>query len=264
MGFNFLNNLILINIDGDQFAFNSIQNFSKKSFERAVYLQNTIIIFHSEKEKSKKRFFLDWVYNYFKRKGISFGYNDTQSLKNSFNHTLKIRLVNRTQIIQNSTIYLKPINQNMVGIKLNGDSISIGNFFKSIFKSEIKDTHKYYDFLIDIGSNITLHNLKKIVERKRILNISVIFIIEQTLKERLLNSVETIENSVDNSKYYQVLSVSDSDDISIIRRKYISLVKEYHPDKVFNKDEETIRFYTEKFQEIQEAFEFFKKELREI
>ena len=54
-------------------------------------------------------------------------------------------------------------------------------------------------------------------------------------------------------------SASDSDDV--IKAKYKKLIKEYHPDVIASKGlpEEFMKFATEKFDQIQKAYETIKK-----
>ena len=54
--------------------------------------------------------------------------------------------------------------------------------------------------------------------------------------------------------YYEVLGVGRDADAKAIKRAYRKLAKKYHPD--LNRDRDT----TEKFQEINSAFEFLTEE----
>ncbi len=66
----------------------------------------------------------------------------------------------------------------------------------------------------------------------------------------------------DNNKYYAILGATPNDTDDEIKKKYRQLVKEYHPDAVIAKGmpEEFIKFATEKFKEIQEAYDNVMKE----
>ncbi|MBU3954774.1 MAG: DnaJ domain-containing protein, partial [Proteobacteria bacterium] len=64
------------------------------------------------------------------------------------------------------------------------------------------------------------------------------------------------------NKYYAVLKCDESASNDEIKKKYRTLVTEYHPDKIEAKGlpEEFIKFANDKFREIQEAYEHIKKE----
>jgi len=57
------------------------------------------------------------------------------------------------------------------------------------------------------------------------------------------------------NKYYEALEARSNESFVIIQRKYRNLVKKYHPDNVYGKDEATVKSYTEKFMSVQCAFD---------
>ncbi|MDX9801714.1 MAG: co-chaperone DjlA [Spirochaetia bacterium] len=94
-------------------------------------------------------------------------------------------------------------------------------------------------------------------------------------EEALLNSAARIFNLSDTQyerqktkyysnteKYYSVLGCSRSDSTETIKSSYKKLVKDYHPDVIAAKGlpEEFTRFATEKFREINQAYEEIRKE----
>ena len=66
----------------------------------------------------------------------------------------------------------------------------------------------------------------------------------------------------DSEKYYAILGCDSSDSNEHIKSQYRKLVLDYHPDKIASKGlpEEFTKFANDKFREIQEAYEFIKKE----
>lgn len=64
------------------------------------------------------------------------------------------------------------------------------------------------------------------------------------------------------NKYYAILKCDETASNEEIKKKYRTLVTEYHPDKIEAKGlpEEFIKFANDKFKEIQEAYDQIKKE----
>jgi DnaJ like chaperone protein len=60
---------------------------------------------------------------------------------------------------------------------------------------------------------------------------------------------------------YKLLGVSKNDDMSVIKKAYRKLVRQYHPDiiKSQGKDEAYMQEATEKTQEINQAYEMIKE-----
>ncbi len=61
--------------------------------------------------------------------------------------------------------------------------------------------------------------------------------------------------------YYAVLKCDENASVEEIKKQYRTLVQEYHPDKIQAKGlpEEFVKFATDKFTEIQEAYEHIRK-----
>jgi len=63
-------------------------------------------------------------------------------------------------------------------------------------------------------------------------------------------------------KYYAILGCGKNDNNEHIKSRYRKLVMEYHPDKIVSKGlpEEFTKFAQDKFREIQEAYDYIRKE----
>lgn len=59
---------------------------------------------------------------------------------------------------------------------------------------------------------------------------------------------------------YRLLNAHESESLESIRKKYLHLVKCYHPDRIVSKDAAKMKDSTAKFQQIQEAYETIKLE----
>lgn len=70
----------------------------------------------------------------------------------------------------------------------------------------------------------------------------------------------TVHSSIEEA--YKILNASASDDLAIIKKKYRTLVKKYHPDiiQAQGADEDYIKDATHKIQKINDAYEVIKKE----
>lgn len=86
--------------------------------------------------------------------------------------------------------------------------------------------------------------------------------------ERLISQFEQFytarqtQKKLTLQKAYEILGASSADDFETIKKKYRTLVKEYHPDILMGqgKEQSIIDQATAKLQEINEAYELVKKE----
>ena len=71
------------------------------------------------------------------------------------------------------------------------------------------------------------------------------------------------KDNKDNAKlYYKILGVSEENSLEEITKKYKSLIKEYHPDRLqgLGLPEDFIKLANEKLSSINEAYNFLKNE----
>ena len=75
--------------------------------------------------------------------------------------------------------------------------------------------------------------------------------------EKMMQNIQPKANINDA---YKLLGVSESDDMSVIKKAYRKLVRQYHPDiiKSQGKDEAYMQKATAKTQEINQAYEMIK------
>ncbi|RLA73767.1 MAG: molecular chaperone DjlA [Epsilonproteobacteria bacterium] len=75
------------------------------------------------------------------------------------------------------------------------------------------------------------------------------------------NMMKNIHPQANISDAYKLLGVNESDNMSIVKKAYRKLVRQYHPDiiKSQGKDEAYMKEATQKTQEINQAYEMIKK-----
>ncbi|QJA07661.1 DnaJ domain-containing protein [Romboutsia sp. CE17] len=115
------------------------------------------------------------------------------------------------------------------------------------------------DFLICLYKLATCLGKTTYEEEKMLNYAAAILKIEPYLINKLKE--EYIENSLD--KYYEILGCKRGDSISIIKSSYRKIVNECHPDKILSKNlpEYLVNYSTQRFREVQEAYEKIKLDL---
>ena len=83
----------------------------------------------------------------------------------------------------------------------------------------------------------------------------------QAMLSKFENRIKNKQQNMSISKAYEILDVHESDDISIVKKTYRKLIRQYHPDiiKSQDKDEAYIEEATAKTQEINQAYEIIKE-----
>lgn len=68
------------------------------------------------------------------------------------------------------------------------------------------------------------------------------------------NTIHSKEN------HYTLLGAHEHESLAIIRKKYLRLAKQFHPDQHISHSEDTARNHAKKFQQIHEAYQLIKTE----
>ena len=101
-------------------------------------------------------------------------------------------------------------------------------------------------------------------EENMLIEISKIFRIDQEGYERIKNIYDVKISSTDFNKLkkcYDLLGVKESDSLDVIKKKYLKVVRDYHPDKIQGKGlpEDFIEFANKKLKDFNEAYNEIKK-----
>jgi DnaJ like chaperone protein len=135
---------------------------------------------------------------------------------------------------------------------------------KKLGRSILK-RRQYVGFLIQLasaGTGINSDEEKVLQEIVRELNISQDEYNAMLLKFQ--NMLKNKQESMSLREAYTILGVNENDNFNVIKKTYRKLVREYHPDilKSQNKDEEYMEKATEKTQEINQAYEVIKADMK--
>jgi len=126
--------------------------------------------------------------------------------------------------------------------------------FYAEFRTQPQIIATMYEILLKVS---TADNVLSPEEEKLLETAARIFNISRTQNERQRDKYYS-----NTDKYYSILGCSRSDSDETIKTSYKKLVKDYHPDVIASKGlpEEFTRFATEKFREINKAYEEIRKE----
>ena len=136
---------------------------------------------------------------------------------------------------------------------------------KNHIQIEIKDNSKYLNRV----SKALLD--AKCREKKEQLLKSIYYICAQNvnyhnpqffsklIKSSHKNIVLCVKKDESLRQHYIVLKSEEKDSLHTIRKRYLKLAKNYHPDRVSYTNTKLIDEYTTKFQQIQEAYEVLKR-----
>lgn len=288
-------NYIQITVEEDNEFLRKALAYAEKYFSKSYRLSRTILIL-DDGERFKKDYLVNWAYHAFgqdekhKRlhhlvdtldnpKSIEQDIESAESaVEDSFTEPLqdlkylldftylpiRIKIVSKNALIERVKIALRVLNTKRVMLKMDKANNVARRYIAHIFEDYyvgcdrdeiyLDSTKPYFwDSIINLISFKVIHNVildfdyDSFHNRGGLGHLDASFLTDE---ERHLRGC------------YMTLECHYQDDFAQVKKNYLKLAKEYHPDNVFGQDEQLVSSYNDRFQKIQEAYEKIKKYLR--
>ena len=287
-------NFIQITVEEDNDFLHKALAYAEKYFSKSYRLSRTILIL-DDGERFKKDYLVNWAYHAFgqdeKQQKIHNlidnldnpnPQNDDkneetsliqpieeplQDLKYLLDFTylpIRIKIVNKNSLIERVKISLRLLNAKRVMLKMDKANNVARRYIAHIFEDYYVGCDRD-EIYLDSTKPYFWESIMNLISFKVIHNVILDFDYDSFATRGGLGSFEssflTDEERVLRS-CYMTLECHYQDDFEQVKKNYLKLAKEYHPDNVFGQDEEIIESYSDRFRRIQEAYEKIKHYLR--
>ncbi len=267
MQISYSRDMIAITIQEDSKTFYFLQNLIDKNFNKKIGRKEKIIIFRQNDEKVQRRYFLKLISKIYRRRNSNTNKKELEKIKNSYNKNIKLSLLKSNQITQHISIKVRVEDNYVILLDFETNFSILITYLKNYFKNHlISYRSKTRIMTIYPNSSKTVELLENLLAQKELLGSFVNF----EFNKSEIDSYKTVLNEKKIRKnryfalfnlledYYNVLGCKKADTFSVIREKYLKLVKQYHPDRIDSSNLSLISHYNEKFKEIQYAYEMLK------
>ncbi len=258
-------NMILARVDASDAAYSSyIKSYIQKNFKFFIHLKESILVFPKTEDRAKRHFFMSCLLN---------NLNKSRSDKLLMDFNLDVPFFVEFSNSKEGSLVPKVIvkcHKDSVFFRFSEETKRVVEFLrKSFFGSKVDVDYSQRVAKIPIKSKEEYSLLRRLLAKK--IKFSDFLHIKFTYNEEELIRLNANTKSKKNSffswgedldkerSYYAELNSSYGDSFELIRQRYLELIKIYHPDRVYGKDEETVRRYTAKFRRVQNAFEQLKR-----
>ncbi|MFA6137172.1 MAG: J domain-containing protein [Sulfurimonas sp.] len=232
------------------------------SFKRVKHFSSSVVILNESSEEIKKKYLLKWVYKIYEKNLPCPDSMFFQRLITSYMLPIQVITSNNNSVSQMATITIDQISTYEISVTCNQHQERLTQYFRLIFKDSMTVGSQKSTFRITIATKAHLSLLKSILSRKEILNIPI------TFKAHGLNFKRMHPEDTYTAEYlykeklqksYTILSISDESTAMEMKKNYRDMLKKYHPDIVYNQNDDLVKLYTRRFQVIQNAYEFVKE-----
>ncbi len=281
---------IRLTIEENSVSHKIVDNFCQKNFSNLLKLSNTFIIYHKESEVAKKKYFLSWVYTAYKKSRKNVGTAFLKSLQSNGKLPIRISIRGKNRVLYGMKVKIMFPQNNVMRLLVEAQSSVPVTYFSHIFKKSLLHARGHE---LDVQTTVfSLSELRKILEREKILGVPVTFIYNEKTLSQLFDKLDaklqqrsektysnnyqyrykqshsnhqSVFTEIENlDKSYKLLNCNRSDCQTKVKKEYLKLVKEFHPDRVYGKDEGIVSYYTKKFQEISDAYSVIQQSLGKV
>jgi len=246
----------LIKIDEHENIQHIIKFISNK-FASKVLLHSQILIPYANDDHHKRLFLLKWFYSIYCR-GLPEAIPALKdSLINRVEKPIRV-MVSLSKKEKVFSIQLKDINDERLRIEISPSNLHLLFDIQKMFNGQIIAT-QYTPLCITVKTDTKEAKLliKEFIKRTEVSNYSIKMIYDKNTLEKLFKP-KPRNNDLQDA--YAILNIDQNLSIKNIKKHYLSLAKQYHPDTIEQSDQCQINFYTQKFQMISNAFDTIKKD----
>ena len=267
MQISFSPEMLAITLEDDASTFYHLQNTIEKNFAKRIGRKDKTIVFKQEDEEVQRRYFLKLIDKIYKRKNELFDEKTSVDIKKALDKTIKITHLKSNQLQQQLKITMKIEDNYAVVFDIGSKNSVLVSYLRNYFKNHlIKYRLKNHTVTLYPHSNHTAKLLEKLLNQKELIGCYVDFSYDIN---DFLTYKNTLTKKMDRRKkfnalfslleeFYEVLECKADDSFETIRKNYLSLVKQYHPDTVSHTNPSLTSHYSDKFQTIQHAYEMIK------
>lgn len=252
---------IVLKISQDSSNLKPLLYFVENTFKNVRYLTNTTIIHSTDEESVKKNYLLNWAYKIYFNMQKSSNHLSFKELTDSMHLPIYILSTNNKAIVKTATITIDHAIANELSVICNQYHSLIIPYLKIMLKQSLVEVTDTRTLKIIIKTKSDLLLLKNLLSYKKISNISVTFVTHGLNFNRLYseNNSEEALYKEKLKKSYRVLNITDNSTNVEIKNNYKRMLRKYHPDRVYNADNDLVKLYTRRFQVIQEAYQLIQE-----
>lgn len=261
-----MSNMILVKADFKTLKLPWIMNFIDNHSKDIIYLPKGLLILYNDAMEDKKATFL---------RRLSYRYSDMNSLPKSFfarsiqkykNKSIKFEL---TPMLRPRNVFLDLVcrNSQVVIIELSRPNKWVMSYLASQLGRYIADIDDQR-IMLNLYDMQAKARFEHALDKESVLHYQLTYQYDEEFMQKLYSDFTQYTFNKENPKqkedakivydenqhYYTVLECEVGATSAQIRQNYKKLIKIYHPDRVYSENSELVNEYTQKFQQLQEAY----------
>ncbi len=246
---------VQIKLAQDSKILSKVLSYAKKHFSRNYRLSSSVLIL-DDGEIIKKNYLINWCYHATNNQDID-SPNTNDDLEYALAHSylpIRIKMVKSTDLLEKIKVKIQMIGTSRIVLTLSKRNRVAERYIKAMFgnhyigtsQNEIylqSDNEYFWETIMSFIGNKIIHNIVLSFEYNDFNADEFSFL---TAEEKALRQC------------YAILDSQFGDDFELVKRRYLKLAKEYHPDNFYGENDNALLSNTARFQQITEAYKKIK------
>jgi len=255
------NNLILITTGFETLNSEWMREFLNKHTRGMLFLPQAVLVFRNETLTEVREAFIhklsehhakthDFNHEFFLRSMLKFG-----------NQPIKIEL-NKMERPEVVNVHLYAYDKNTVLITLDRPNSWVTNYLRSQLEVYV-ERGTDISLVVDVSDYKAKARLDRALNKRDILHYQIQYSYDNHFMSKLYSDFANYSfgdlckesQTIPHKKFYTILECPLGASPEIIKKNYKKLTKVYHPDKIIHEAPHMVDYYTQKFQQLQEAYQ---------
>jgi len=257
-------NLICITTQFETLNSKWMKNFLNHHHRGMLFLQNAVLVFQNDALKSiREKFLLQASQDLASKNEFSYEFFQRSLLRCS-SRPIRIEL-DKNQKAETVKVNLYVYDKDTILISLRTPNAWVMNYFRSQLQIYI-ERGTDMSLVLDVKDQKAKARFDKTLNKRYILHYEIEYIYDNHFLSKLYSDFASFgfgnlgkDSTLDKRvKFYSILECPVGASKEILKKNYRKLAKVYHPDKIINEQPEMLGYYTQKFQNLQEAYSTLK------
>ncbi|SFV74583.1 hypothetical protein MNB_SM-3-474 [hydrothermal vent metagenome] len=254
------NNLIYITTDFQTLNKQWMQDFLYQHTRSMLFLPQSVLVFRNESlQKTRENFLKELSKHHATMHDFSHEFFLRAMLKYE-NQPIKIEL-NKKEQQEIVKVHLYAYDSQTILITLDKPNAWIMYYMRSQLEVYI-ERGTDISLVLDVSDFKAKARLDRALNKKHILHYKIEYTYDNEFMSKLyaqfknysFSDLEKAEEEEKNNRFYTILECPVGASQDMLKKHYKKLSKVYHPDKIMNESPDMVQYYTQKFQQLQEAY----------
>ncbi|MDD2782084.1 J domain-containing protein [Sulfuricurvum sp.] len=249
------NNAIFVQGSANTLEESWMEEFFDHHIQNTLFLDNGVLVLNNENSSDQKEDFLENLSERYTKMNELTGTFYSRSLKRCKSAAIRIEVPYKKS--ENVDVKLYAYGPDRVKLTFLTPNTWVMRYLKQQLSSLLLTTTAS-DLYIDVTTSQAKARLEKTLNRREVLHFMINYHYDDAFMSKLYGNYrgwghgnDAIDKMI---RYHAIFEIPMGSSPVDLKKRYRTLAKRYHPDRVQSKNPKTINKYTEKFQLLQEAY----------